>query len=156
MLFRSSVPLSEESETVGEAAVVSSVKLKLFEPDVFPAISVWRTRTVFAPSPETENVDPVPVVHVEPAFVLYSHVAPLSIPSTLTVPAFVTLSLPSVPLSDESETVGESAVVSSVKLKLFEADVFPATSVWRTRTVDRKSTRLNSSHVSESRMPSSA
>ena len=31
-----------------------------------------------------------------------------------------------------------------------------AASIYDGRTIDRKSTRLNSSHVSESRMPSSA
>ena len=41
-------------------------------------------------------------------------------------------------------------------LSLFLPDVLDQAKAWITDTVDRKSTRLNSSHSGESRMPSSA
>src|SRR5688572_29738993 len=83
------VPLS-----ASEGAVASSVKASADElPDTLPAVSVWRTSTLLAPSPLSVKLVPVPATQVVPPSVLYCQLAPASSPLTLAVPTLVILSV---------------------------------------------------------------
>ena len=61
---------------------------------------------------------PVPVFQLAPASVLYSQVAPVSRPLTLTVPARVMASLLLVPVSLASVISGATTLVSTTNLPL--------------------------------------
>ena len=80
-------PVSLFKAKVGVATKVSSVNANALEAVlIFPAASVWRTVMDLLPSPVKATLLPLPAVQVLPAFKLYSQVAPLSKPITLTVP----------------------------------------------------------------------
>ncbi len=130
MLSEPLVPVSLVNETVGAATWVSSTKLMVVAPDTLPATSVWRTETVLLPSAGVKDE-----VQVWPPSVLYSMVAPVSVPPMVRVPELVTRSELLAPVSLVNETVGAATWVSSTKLTVVAPDVLPATSVWRTETV---------------------
>ena len=80
-------PVSLLKAKVGVATKVSSVNANALEAVLMlPAVSVWRTVMDLLPSPVKATLLPLPAVQVLPAFKLYSQVAPLSKPVTLTVP----------------------------------------------------------------------
>ena len=60
------VPLSVASASDGAAADVSSVNVSAPVVETLPATSVWRTSTLFAPSPVSVKLVPVPVVKLVP------------------------------------------------------------------------------------------
>ena len=130
------LPLLVARDAVGAAAAVSSVKVNALEAAlVLPATSVCRSVTDLAPSADSVTLLLLPAVQLVPALRLYSQVAPVSNPVTLTVPMFVMLSLP-LPLLVAREAAGaEGAVPSRVKVSALEAVlVLPAASVCRTVT----------------------
>src|SRR5207302_904841 len=104
---------------------------------VFPARSICRTRTALAAYVPALNVNvlPLPVVHVVPLLVLYSHVAFDSRPVTVTVPLLVTPSELLLPVS-VSVAVGALDALWSTVIPLTSPvlSVFPARSICRTRT----------------------
>ena len=103
-------PVSLASETVGAATWVSRVKLTVVAAEVLPATSVWRTATVLLPSTGVKVGD-----QVWPPSVLYSTVAPVSVPPMVRAPLLVMPSEPLAPVSLVSETVGAAGAVVSTK-----------------------------------------
>ncbi|EPR80400.1 hypothetical protein L289_0680 [Acinetobacter gerneri DSM 14967 = CIP 107464 = MTCC 9824] len=96
---------------------------------LFPAISVCLTKILpasYLPSGMTKVV-PAPVFQVLPPSRLYSHLARVSKPETLTVPSEVIPSVLLVPVSFAKAMVGAAANASTVANT--SGDLFPAGSV---------------------------
>src|SRR3569832_2852234 len=132
-------PLSDEVDSggVGAAgAAESSVKVKAAELlEVLPATSGWLTITEWTPSPRKVMLEPVPVCQVLPPSVLYCQAEFVARPVTLMVPSRVSVSVLLLPVSALSVSVGATAALSSVKVKVAESlEVLPATSVCLTTT----------------------
>ena len=103
-------PVSLLKAKVGVATRVSSVNANALEAVLkLPAVSVWRTVMDLLPSPVKATLLPLPAVQVLPAFKLYSQVAPLSKPVTLTVPEDVTFCPTLVSLASASAGVATVA-----------------------------------------------
>src|SRR3569833_2242208 len=122
-------PLSDEVDSVGEGAAgaaESSVMVKAAELlEVLPATSVWLTITEWTPSP----------IKVMPPSLLYCQAEFVARPVTLMVPSRVSVSVLLLPVSALSVSVGATAALSSVKVKVAESlEVLPATSVCLTTT----------------------
>ena len=129
------------------SAVVSSVKSSALEfDDALPAASVWRTITLWAPSPLTVKLEPLPAVQFVPPSVLYCQAAPASSPPTLTVPSLVRLS-PELPLSVARDSVGAATCVSSVIAAPLADAVLPAASVTWSTELTGPSARVDRSAV---------
>ena len=109
--------------TDGVAVLRSNVKVKNSEFALrLPAASVWRALTDLAPSPVSVIVLPAPAIHEPPPLVLYSHVAPLSRPMTLTTPDLVILSVSLMPVSLTKTRLGATGRVVSLGLLFASLD----------------------------------
>jgi hypothetical protein len=133
-------PVSLARVTAGGLdGVVSSVNVKGSErDDTLPARSVCRTSTVTAPGAGAK-----PDVHVAPLLTEYSIRASASMPPKARSAIRVILSVELEPVSVLSETAGVAgARVSRVKMNVLAAEMLPAASFWRTRTVLTPSTAV--------------
>ncbi|MCY1241718.1 hypothetical protein D9M72_546380 [compost metagenome] len=78
------------------------------------------------------KLKPVPATQVVPPSVLYSQVAPASMPVTLMVPSLVMPSVAEAPVSLAKAAPGAATAVSSVTASgVLLALTLPAASIWR-------------------------
>ena len=118
---------------LGATTVLSNVKvIAELAVLIFPAKSVCRAVTDFAPSEVSAKLSPLPEVQEFPASRLYSHVAPFSNPETVILPLLVILSLAAVSVNAK---LGALTLVSIIKFNgVLWVLVFPATSFCSTMT----------------------